>query len=116
MTQLQDKLREIRERSEAASKGPWKAYDWPEFPRRDEAERCVRIESEFTVTAFCYDGDPNHDALFIAHARTDIPALLAALELAIEQRDQLLPTEGYIHQLNKPILRIISPNNQEKES
>lgn len=70
-------LDEISERAEKATPGPWNGYDWPGFPRADEAGGCVRIESKTTITAFCFSGEPNHDALFIAHARQDIPALVA---------------------------------------
>ena len=78
-------LDEIEARANAATPRPWIAYDWPEFPRRDEYKSCIRIENETTITAFCFDGKPNHDALFIAHSRTDVEKLVKALRVAIDE-------------------------------
>jgi hypothetical protein len=72
-------LEEIKARLNAATPGPWKAYDWPSFPRSDE--NCVRIESETTITAFCFSDKPNHDALLIAHAPEDLRKLIAVVEV-----------------------------------
>lgn len=87
MTPFETKLAKIKDRAEAATPGPWFARVAPEFvteqgyasyghgpvvhqtPRDQPIERAQR------------------DALFIAAARTDVPALIAALRRAIEQRD-----------------------------
>lgn len=67
----------VRRRVEAATPGPWTAHDdglvWP--------ERMGDPVSGSTELA---------DAEFIAHARSDVPALLAALEEARRERDELL--------------------------
>lgn len=68
----EERLREIRERAEAATPGPW------------ITQRFTRVWSqaseEWVVAP--YDGTQTQDADFIAHARQDIPDLLAALEEA----------------------------------
>jgi hypothetical protein len=87
--QAMTRLEEIEKRLGEATSGPWFAYDWPDFPRRDEAKGCVRIESKYTITAFCFSGKPNNDALFIANAPADIRYLLdevAQLTKALEEK------------------------------
>ena len=70
----------IRERAEACTPGPWEAY-------RDGCAECDKQKtSEWNVNGVeCgYHGQFEYEATaqFIAHARTDIPALLSALEAA----------------------------------
>ena len=87
---LPEQLQAIRERAEKATPGPW---DW-RLERQGDVERVYHhpsllapdgtpvanandglgIDSEYTV---CESKD---DALFIAHAREDIPALLTEVE------------------------------------
>lgn len=66
-----DELAAIRERAEAASKGPWK------FPNRNWPG-VVTGKFGCLWTSGKHDGRINHepDAAFIAHAREDVPALL----------------------------------------
>lgn len=72
--------------SEKATPGPWKAYDWPGFPSVDEdSEGCVRIESKDTITAFCFNGHPNHTALFIAESRSLLPVLATEVLNLLEE-------------------------------
>ena len=71
-------LAEIKAREQAATPGPWYADGWGLF---DD------IQGELVEL---HDTDP--DAQFIAHARTDIPALVAEVErlnVIAEQRYQL---------------------------
>jgi hypothetical protein len=73
-------LDEIEARAEKATPGPWVdghgvSGGFVAYHGGDEPEAvCINVG--------CDDGD------FIAHARTDIPALLATLELAREQRNE----------------------------
>lgn len=94
---------ECRERVERATEGPWMAGDsnegcWPAPPQwevqsdtwanphhypDDELlpEMCLQIE--------WYGGNTEADASFIAHARTDIPALCATVEALREENERL---------------------------
>lgn len=81
---LHDLLAPMRERLERATPGPWRAHDWPSFPRADEYKGCVRIEGKLEITAFCFDGKPNHTALLIANAPTDLQRLLETVECLAE--------------------------------
>ncbi len=94
MNPLQSYLSEVRARLKDATPGPWNAYDWPSFPRADEAEGCVRIENKHTITAFCFSGAPNNDALLIASAPTDLAKLVEALTVADKFLDQMLNGDG----------------------
>lgn len=64
---------EIRARAEAATPGPWKARGaYPHLAIQDE-------EKLFTVSTNMA-ARPAADAAFIAHARTDVPALLDEID------------------------------------
>lgn len=83
-------LEDIRTREQAATEGPWKFDDegWLESENRDVHEYIVTPESYppepmERVVRLIVGREP--DAEFIAHARTDIPKLLAALD-AVEAR------------------------------
>jgi hypothetical protein len=67
-------LDEIRERCEAATRGPWKSY----IEGREKMNG-----SSFIMTAgedIYLRGATDADQDFIAHARQDIPTLLAEIE------------------------------------
>ena len=68
MTDPRETLNRIREQSDNAVEGPWDAY----MGRIDHPGR--------SLVAVAYDVAREEDAEFIAHARTDVPALLDALE------------------------------------
>lgn len=67
-------LSAIRARAEAATPGPWKN----QLPGRSYVVRAgnKRIAEMMTFTS----EERDNDATFIAHARADIPALLAEIE------------------------------------
>lgn len=75
-------LRPIRERAEAATAGPWRVA--PEYCGPD-GQGVYQVESGGCV---CEVGDPyprggnrpGESMRFIAHARADVPALLAEVE------------------------------------
>lgn len=94
-----DMPKEIRARCEAATEGPW-------TPERGDLglDGDARFPTSSLVTVYAYDDCDIHpladcscnhtcreeevavsNAAFIAHARTDIPALLDALETALAQ-------------------------------
>lgn len=91
MKELNEILAEMKERCEAATPGPWKRVtgDYVGFVG----------EQFFAVTDTSPDEDGDlksicasqrvklENADFIAHARSDLPKLLACLEKALEQRD-----------------------------
>ena len=71
----QEQLNAIRGRVTAATHGPWCHWSG-----RDQRDNCVKSDSRedmHTVADVIPEAD---DAQFIAHARTDIPALLAEVE------------------------------------
>lgn len=80
-----ERLEEIRKRVEAATKGPWQCDEVPGYKIYDQSGHIV------------HNTGPHHDlshgmtfccrnASFIAHAREDVPFLLAE----IEKRDEVL--------------------------
>jgi hypothetical protein len=84
-------LAAIREREQRATPGPWTSggayvHATMKCPGEGECpfEDCELDEPEHEfVIATCeqdYEADRDIDGPFIAHARTDIPALIAALE------------------------------------
>ncbi len=88
MTKPFSKLRDLLEKS---TPGEWRAYDWPGFPRNDETiGGCVRIETKTAITAFCFAGEPNNDALLIAEAHNTLPKVL-------EEFDKLVDALGSAH-------------------
>lgn len=93
---MSSELDAIKARAEAATDGPWvqgrfidshhtsrKSDEWKS--NADEQERLsVRVGDPMGEhVARITDGD-HSDAVFIAHARQDIPALLAAVEAVLE--------------------------------
>lgn len=77
-------LKELEELEKKATPGEWNAYDWTEFPRKDEYNGCIRIESETTITAFCFGGKINYDALLISQSRNALPKLLKAMRILLD--------------------------------
>lgn len=72
-----EQLQAIRERCEAATPGEWKVS--VDYVYKIDGDREILI-------ADC----PNvHDAAFVAHAREDIPALLAEVERLEEENQRL---------------------------
>jgi hypothetical protein len=85
-----DQLSAIRERLDAATPGPWEAgtasccpdLGWVEGPKG-------AVCPQFTATKVTHSLDAN-DAELIAHAPTDLRALLAEVEALRAERDDLL--------------------------
>ena len=78
---MTDRLDEIRARTEAATPGPWRAYG---NTVEQEKTGCHQVVgTEFTGGGYmAYERltTKDEDATFIAHAREDIPYLLAEIE------------------------------------
>lgn len=83
-----EQLAEISQRAEAATEGPWQIYDSCSWRR-------IGLVHEYQ-TVICptveHDGHPDllarpEDLEFAAHARTDIPKLIAEIKRLREQRD-----------------------------
>lgn len=84
----------IRERAEAATEGPWSAANehgllgpeaqpaWCVSQMRPGWESMSPTKGYVTDIAETFSDDPDRDpdAEFIAHARTDVPALIAEVE------------------------------------
>lgn len=87
------RLDEIEARTTAATEGPWEVKPYRDERRKEEGDidsitgpgPTIIVEQ---LGCNCCDvglsvADP--DAEFIAHARTDVPALVAALEAALNE-------------------------------
>lgn len=73
-------LEDIKKREQAATKAPWSAE--PEFKIADDCRCLACWDRKMGVWLVEHDEDEiaHADALFIAHAREDIPALIAEVE------------------------------------
>ena len=83
---IESRLAEIRARVEAATEGPW---EWLAHTTVDGDKWAVFHGESTPALAMNNDGWAP-DAEFIAHARTDLPALLAAVE-AVMKRHRKMP-------------------------
>lgn len=75
-------LDEIRARADAASKGPWHEFYVPNM-RPDEREYgdwIIDSVETFIASTHIWTDRGKLDAEFIAHARTDVPRLVAAVD------------------------------------
>ena len=80
-----NRLNEIEARANAATEGPWDVF----MGRIDHPGR--------SLVAVAYDVAREEDAEFIAHARTDVPTLVAALYEVLDlHRRVVLPTDWQI--------------------
>lgn len=72
-----ERLAEIDARAEAATPGPWTTYEWG-WMGADEGGAGVCLDTEdLRAIARTIDAGTLGDAAFIAHARADVPALVA---------------------------------------
>ena len=69
-----DRLEEIRQRTEAATDGPWERFDTPDYA---EIHVLGGKEAGFLPVALA---DKAYNADFIAHSREDIPYLLSEVD------------------------------------
>ena len=88
-------LEAIKARAAAATEGPWE-WDDPTIGQhwsRPEPWATV-VDDEVNCGGYCYGGSSSPiksdaDGQFIAHAREDIPVLLAEVERLREEREEL---------------------------
>lgn len=79
-----EELRAIRERCDAATPGPWEFAAWNTLPN-GYLYGPAPIHAHEPIPPGLYKCTPpvslrGEDALFVAHARQDVPALLAEVE------------------------------------
>lgn len=94
-----EQFEEIRQRAEKATSGPWLGNNEGCFVDGDDADGVCTVHNHGTRSwsrvvatpahghAGAEDSEAHRNMEFIAHARTDIPALLAALEEVTKERD-----------------------------
>jgi hypothetical protein len=95
----------IRARAEAATPGPW---DWYGY---GETGRTLYLDNspyhDLNVLKTTDDWPPTDaDAEFIAHARSDVPALLDALDAAEAEIERLRATYGLDRDDKHPCIRV----------
>ena len=78
----EERLAEIERRCEAATPGPWLEHEWDTDgnmkPFRPRDQGWLKIgDGKETVIQDMDISMGEHDAAFVMHSRTDIPALLA---------------------------------------
>ena len=77
-----NRLNEIEARANAATEGPWEGIRYPDwFLGR------VIVSGELSVCV-AEDFPDDADAEFIAHARTDVPALVSVARYALSQHSK----------------------------
>ncbi len=82
-----NRLDEIEARTNAATEGPWMGIRYPDgFLGRVIGGNGFGVAEDFPDDA---------DAEFIAHARTDVPALVAALRAVLEIHQDGGESQGY---------------------
>lgn len=86
---MSERLDEIKARAEAATEGPWTGNNGDGY-----GAYCVDNPTGRTV-ARCEYGpyEGSRDATFIAHARTDVPALVVAIEAVLALHS--MEADGY---------------------
>ena len=96
----------IEKRALAATRGPWECRGWDEFgvSQKEPAGETI------AVARACYPegsiGLHEHDAIFIAHAREDVPALVARVrKLEAAVGEVLYFDETYGAGVNLDVLR-----------
>ena len=87
-------VKEARERCEAATEGPWEMFeakDSPPIVRKVNGQRFVcEVRGSWQTML-------TKDAEFIAHARSDLPAALEALEEAQGKLDAVEEAWEFVH-------------------
>lgn len=92
VSNLQQKLDEIKSRCDKATPGPWSERRWNDDGHIIEVNDSTGWKKDFPQAYIaCLGGwgySLKHDnGAFITHSRTDIPKLLAVIEKLMEQRD-----------------------------
>ncbi|MCD2263279.1 hypothetical protein K3888_11275 [Dietzia aurantiaca] len=88
---ISDRLDQIEQRAEAATEGPWEVMEEVDGVRAGR-RTAIRAQGNLAIARRVVTVDqtrPHHEPAeanveFIAHARTDVPALVAALRAALD--------------------------------
>ena len=101
-------LQKIKERCEKATPGPWKAlnipyngYDDPEIVTKDGTYIC---QTTYDMQSQSEKHNVDEDMEFIAHAREDIPKLIAEVEKLKKKVKQLRKKIRKIDEMNVTII------------
>ena len=97
-----DRLNEIEARANAATRGPWESDEYTEIDPDGfyELSRVIAPDpddGEDYAIGVVHVGILRPDATFTAHARTDVPALVAALRAVLEHAKEMeadIPHDG----------------------
>lgn len=86
---ISDRLGQIEARADAATEGPWKIET--HYGMSQSRRRQIVVPGWMTPIAVLGQENPygDPDAEFIAHSRTDVPALLAALRAVLAECEEL---------------------------
>ena len=83
-------LDDIKKRAEKATEGPWIEFHENGTPGVAEAFTCPPATGPFLIDYGADRDQQKRDADFIAHARTDVPKLVAALDAVEGMTGKLL--------------------------
>lgn len=96
-----DRLAEIQARADKATDGPWRSRDLDDYDEETpDAVEVLEPGPSTIAMASARDWDSDYDpemfanAEFIAHARTDVPALVAAVRAVLELHKREWWSEG----------------------
>ena len=93
MTDPRETLARIRKQADAATEGPWE-HEPPPGPGEDPMRPiCVYPKEDGGTLAYVQPLEA--DAAFIAHARTDVPDMAAALRAVLEIHQDGGESQGY---------------------
>jgi hypothetical protein len=102
-------LQAIRKRAEAADTGPWFCEDGNIYTKTEIAPGCPGMIAEFVY---------RDEAEFIAHARQDVPALIAEVERLREQQARLVgeleKADAFSDELKEKLFRCQMPDIRRK--
>ena len=88
-----DRLDKIQARADAATDGPWSSHAFGYSGDGEPSSIVVHHgkfnwqavrDGEFVASMPRWDAQESDDAVFIAHARTDVPALVAAVRAVLD--------------------------------
>ena len=87
MTAATERLAEIEGRADGATAGPWRAWDPEDRAYNPSVTRGAQTrwpdEGNWIAEAGPVAINGTHDAIFIAHARTDVPRMAEALRAVL---------------------------------
>lgn len=81
----EEELEEIEKRANAATEGPWEVVPDPDKPYLDKVVRHYGHLTDLLAQCFHTNGN----ATFIAHAREDVPALIAEVRRLRAENQEL---------------------------